>query len=71
MSLNASRTRLAGLSRELNRTWQSTQERWLDSKAKEFHESYMQELFDTVDNTVAAMEDLDKTLKKLRQDCEI
>lgn len=71
MSLHSSRTRIAGLSRELTRTWQETQESWRDSKAKEFDATYMQELFSTVDNAVTAMEDLDKMLKKLKEDCEL
>ncbi len=71
MSLHSSRTRLAGLSKELNRQWQDTQPVWRDAKGKEFDSTYMQLLFDNVDNAVAAMEDLDKVLKKLRQDCEL
>ncbi len=71
MSLHSSRSRIAGLSKELNRQWQDTQQVWRDGKAKEFDSSYMQPLFDNVDNALAAMEDLDKVLKKLRQDCEL
>jgi len=71
MSLQASRTRLFGLSRELSRAWQDTLALWPDRKSREFDETYMQELFDSVDNAVAAMEDLDKVLKKLHDDCEI
>ena len=71
MSLHSSRSRLAGISKELSRQWQDTQQVWRDTKGKEFDSSYMQPLFDNVDNAVAAMEDLDKVLKKLRQDCEI
>jgi len=71
MSLHSSRTRIAGLSRELTRTWQETQESWRDAKSKEFDATYMQELFSMVDNAVTAMEDLDKMLKKLKEDCEL
>jgi len=69
--VQSSRTRLSGLSRELVRTWQETQETWRDGKCKDFDEGYMQELFSTVDNAVAAMEDLDKMLRKLKDDCEL
>lgn len=62
---------MLGLSRELIRNWQDTQEIWRDRKAKEFDQTYMQPLFDAADNAVAAMEDLDKLLAKLRKDCEI
>lgn len=71
MSLQNSRGRLLGLSREMIRQWQETQEVWRDEKAREFDQTYMQPLFDAADNAVAAMEDLDKLLAKLRNDCEI
>ncbi|MEX2579723.1 MAG: hypothetical protein WD342_11750 [Verrucomicrobiales bacterium] len=71
MSLNNSRGRLVGISRELLRTWQETQESWQDRKCREFDQAYMQPLFDALDNTATAMEDLEKTLRKLRKDCEL
>ena len=71
MSLNNSRGRLTGLSRELINSWQETQEVWHDQKSKDFDRTYMQPLFDAVDNAVAAMDDLDKMLRKLKDDCEI
>ncbi|MDF1812847.1 MAG: hypothetical protein P1V20_11555 [Verrucomicrobiales bacterium] len=70
MSLQHNRARLAGLSKELNRSWQETQDQWRDQKRAEFEIAYMRPLFDSVENAVSAMEDLDKILKKLRQDCE-
>ena len=60
-----------GLSKELLRTWQETQEPWRDQKSREFDKTYMQPLFDSVDHASAAMDDLDKVLRKLRSDCEI
>jgi len=71
MSLNNSRGRLVGISRELLRSWQETQDSWHDRKGKEFDKTYMQPLFDSVDNASSAMDDLDKLLKKLRKDCEL
>jgi len=71
MSLNHSKGRLVGLSRELLRVWQETQESWRDQKGREFDNLYMQPLFDAVDHASAAIEDLDKLLHRLRQDCEI
>tara|TARA_R110000850_G_scaffold66959_13_gene148618 strand:+ start:631 stop:801 length:171 start_codon:yes stop_codon:yes gene_type:complete len=53
------------------RTWQETQEIWRDQKCREFDSNYMQPLFDAVENSVSAMEDLEKILQKLRNDCEI
>jgi hypothetical protein len=71
MSLNHSKGRLVGLSRELLRTWQDTQDAWRDEKGREFDKVYMQPLLDSVDHAAAAIEDLDKMLKRLRQDCEL
>ncbi len=70
MSLNHHRGRLSGLSKELLKTWQETQEIWRDQKCREFDRTHMQPLFDAVDHAVSSMEDLDKILKKLRNDCE-
>lgn len=70
MSLQSNRSRLAGLSKELNRSWQDTRDQWLDQKRSDFEGTYMLPLFDSVENAVAAMEDLDKILKKIRKDCE-
>jgi len=70
MSLHTSRARLSGLSKDLNHTWKETENQWRDQKRAEFDETYMRPLFDSIENAVVAMEDLDKILKKLREDCE-
>ncbi len=70
MRLNHHKGRLSGLSKELLRTWQDTQEVWQDRKCREFDQTYMQPLFDSVDHAVAAIDDLDRILQKLRNDCE-
>ncbi len=70
MSLNTNRGRMLGLSRELLRSWQETQEVWRDQKGREFDKSYMQPLFDAVQNAGLAVDDLDKLLKKIDNDCE-
>lgn len=70
MALNNSKSRLNGISRELLKTWQETQELWRDQKCREFDTTTMQPLFDSVDHALAAMDDLDKVLHKLRSDCE-
>ena len=71
MSLNHSKGRLTGLSRDLLRIWQETQESWRDQKGREFDSAYMQPMFDAVYHATTAIEDLDKVLKKLKDDCEI
>jgi hypothetical protein len=71
MSLNHSKGRLVGLSRDLLRIWQETQDSWRDQKGREFDSIYMQPMFDAVDHAATAIDDLDKVLKKLKDDCEI
>lgn len=70
MSLQTNKGRLIGLSRELMRSWQETQDVWRDQKSRDFDKTYMQPLFDAVDNAAVAMDDLEKVLQKLRKDCE-
>ncbi|NLT71728.1 MAG: hypothetical protein GXX91_13700 [Verrucomicrobiaceae bacterium] len=71
MSLNHSKGRLTGLSRDLLRIWRETRESWRDEKGREFDTLYMQPMFDSVDHAARAIDDLDKVLKKLKDDCEI
>lgn len=70
MSLSASKTRLAALTKELSVNWRETKESWRDAKAQEFEQNYLQELFDSVDAAIGVMDQLDKVLKKVRTDCE-
>lgn len=71
MSLNHSKGRLVGLSRDLLRIWQETQDSWRDQKGREFDAVYMQPMLDAVDHAATAIDDLDKILSKLKDDCEI
>ena len=70
MSLSASKTRLAALTKELSVNWRETKESWRDAKSADFEQNYLQELFDSVDAAVGVMDQLDKVLKKIRTDCE-
>jgi hypothetical protein len=68
--MNASATRLSGITKELWGQWQQTKNYWRDSKAQEFEQKYLVELLSSVDKTVAVMEQLDKIILKIRKDCE-
>lgn len=70
MSLNASRSRMAALTRELAGHWRETRESWVDSRRDEFERQYMNELFASVDRALTAIEQLEEVLKKVRKDCE-
>lgn len=68
--MNASGTRISGLTSELWLKWQETKELWQDQKALEFERNYLGELRPSVDKTVDVIEQLDKLLTKIRKDCE-
>jgi hypothetical protein len=70
MSLQASKARLATLTRELWGKWEQTKELWQDSKSREFEQKYMDELMAGVNRAVAHIQELDKIITKVRTDCE-
>jgi hypothetical protein len=68
--MNANGTRLSGITKELWLQWQDTRASWRDAKSDEFQHKYLEELFASVDKTVAVIEQLDKLVTKIRHDCE-
>jgi hypothetical protein len=70
MNLNANKSRLAGITRELSNQWIETQNFWRDQKAAEFEKKYLEELFVYANKTMVVIEKLDEVLKKVRSDCE-
>jgi hypothetical protein len=70
MSLRPSATRLAAVTRDLANQWSETKYYWRDEKSREFEKTYLEELMPSVDRTVALMEQLDKLLGKIKDDCE-
>jgi hypothetical protein len=70
MSLSGSKSRLAGLTREINLQWGETKNFWRDAKSREFEQRYMTELFANMDRTSVVLEQLEELLKKVRSDCE-
>jgi hypothetical protein len=70
MSLNASKSRLDGISKELSIQWEQAKAYWRDQKSLEFEHKYLDELFRYSDKTVLVIEKLDEILKKVRSDCE-
>jgi len=70
MSLNAGKTRLVAVTKDLAIHWSQTKERWADSKSKEFEQQYLDELFASVDAAATVIGQLDQVLAKIRSDCE-
>lgn len=70
MSMTANKSRLSGLTKELVMKWEQTKETWQDAKSVEFERQYVAELEADVDAAATVIEQLDKLLTKLRNDCE-
>ena len=68
--MKISSARLVGLTKELRTQWQDTKAYWKDAKSQEFEHRYMEELLASVDRTVTVIEQLDKLVSKVRNDCE-
>lgn len=70
VSLNSTRTRLSALTKQLSLRWDETREHWRDAKATDFEKRYLEDLFNRVNTATTSIEDLDRTLTKIRRDCE-
>ena len=62
--------KLAAITKELSYQWQQTKEYWNDAKSQEFEQKYIEELLSGVDRAVAVIDELDKLVSKIRNDCE-
>lgn len=70
MSLNPGRARLGALTKQIGVEWQQTRESWRDQKADEFEVRFISELFARVNGAMSQLDLLERTLSKLRSDCE-
>jgi hypothetical protein len=69
MNLAANKSALSALTRELLMRWEQTGDAWQDRKHDEFESLYMDKLSAGLNRTVAAVEEMDKLLTKIRRDC--
>jgi hypothetical protein len=70
MRLTGSKSALNDASRRLLADWLRTKEAWRDRKADEFERAYLSDLSDRVNAALQAIEDLDKLLVEIHNDCE-
>jgi hypothetical protein len=70
MNLNADKSRLSGITRDISIQWEQTKAYWRDQRSAEFEKKYMEELFHYTNKTVLVIEKLDELFKKVRSDCE-
>jgi hypothetical protein len=50
--------------------WEQTKSYWNDAKSREFEERFLQELIPAVNQAISNIESLERTLNKIRTDCE-
>ena len=70
MSITTSKARLDMLTRELASNWAQTKYFWRDAKSLEFEQRFMDELLASVNRTTTSIQDLEKIVAKVRNDCE-
>ena len=68
--MGANGPRLAGITKDLWHQWQDTKNYWRDAKSDEFQKKYLDELMNSVDKTVATIDQIEKLIAKIRTDCE-
>lgn len=70
MSVKGSASKLSKSTKQLMISWAETKHSWRDAKAREFEAKYLEPLPQAVESAVKVMNELDKVLHKIRQDCE-
>jgi hypothetical protein len=70
MSLGGNAKVLLSATHELARQWDETKSSWRDTKAHDFEQEYLVELFACVERTVLVFEQMDKLIAQARRECE-
>jgi hypothetical protein len=70
MSLNADKSRIIGLTKEISLRWAETKNHWRDARSAEFERRFMEELGPRVNQAATALEKLEELLKHIRKDCD-
>jgi len=70
MNINTSAAGLAGLTKELMRSWDETGAFWRDAKATEFEKDYLMPLKDAVETLAIVADKLDRAISQVHADCE-
>ena len=68
--MTGSKNRLMGLTKELRAEWDQTKQYWNDAKSLEFEQRFLDELFAGVNQAIANIDTLERTINKVRNDCE-
>jgi hypothetical protein len=70
MRLTGSKAALNDATRRILADWARTRDHWLDRKAVEFERTYFADLNERVTVALRAIDDLDKLLTEIHNDCD-
>ena len=70
MSLSANSKVLATSTTKLLRQWNATGQHWDDAKSSEFEQKYLVELQASVDRAGPVLDDIERVLRRVRDECE-
>ena len=70
MSVRNSASNLARAAKDLAAEWEETREHWRDEKSRQFADEYLGDLPDRITQAIAAMGEIERILRKVRDDCE-
>jgi len=68
--LTGSKSALNDATRRLLAEWARTKDTWLDRKAAEFEQAFLGDLSERVNVALRAIDDLDKLLTEIHNDCD-
>jgi hypothetical protein len=70
MNVSANGKVILTATRELARKWDHTRQHWSDAKAAEFERAYLADLFSDVERAMPVLEELDRLITNVRNQCE-
>ncbi|HVK57357.1 MAG TPA: hypothetical protein VM735_01145 [Candidatus Kapabacteria bacterium] len=70
MNVSANGKVVLTATRELARKWEETRHHWSDAKSIEFERSYLAGLFADVERSMPILEELDRLMTNVRNQCE-
>ena len=70
MSVRAAGNVLGSATKQLWRKWDGARQEWRDAKAEDFERKYLVELQAAVDRASVVMNQIEKILSQVREECE-
>ena len=70
MNVSSNGKVILSATRELSRKWDQTKSQWKDAKSAEFERDYLVGLFADVERAMPILEELDRLISNVRNQCE-